>query len=809
MSTRQSLLHIILLWMFLNSLYATNNPDNFIKSITAEYVAGDIDGNIINMLKKLHTLDFLKLEQIKIKEDADICPLLKQKGLYIINCTKALSDFVTKINGGKKVFTKGDSIYLPIVEKNTEYTSQVTRASTFIPYGDKSISIKGLRNRLKYVNYRFKKSSSDVSMIQEFRTKALKKKFNIEDTLMISDVVKTTIKYQASVPVGMSILTSGVLLPPDTSTSSIIRYSESGRSPTSIEEPTKTNNAIYWNSFVSRRGSIQDYTRLKAGISYKMTIQISPWEYKDTSISIQGISDSFINFIDELCIDWNESKAWTEDINIISISSSPDIVFDEDSTSPSPKLDMGKLCSYRQDKDFNTTIHMTGKDLYAFIKKWKEQRFIFLNKSFKFSTSENAAGNYPIAFSIWHDNKPIDEIVMNLCVGDNNTCNNSDTYRHKKANITQISNEANVSRVASLHFFDFSKKNIAALFWDHNSSSIESWLIDKVYLNIGINTTSEDFNIEFPNYKVLSKRLFERIFGDNKEVANKFRSVLDIKNKKPFSYLDDKKIPEVYVRSIDTLIDNLDGIPIGLLPLDNDYNISKLLGLHYKIHRPLKRSKTPQTTCIKETGLMYPQNDGDDKAIKIAIRTRNKEFRNYAKHTSRVTIDSSSYLEKWTEEHKRNQKLFIFLGHFGAKSKLGFSATDEGIIEVGHFLKSDAPSIAILDACGTGVKDGGKFVSGLNAAGFSTIIATNAKISAYLGQEYLNCFVKELAKNIDRKIGKIHAKTLKCLYDIPKKCDDNDRCTDYSDEDNIRQRNFEMDVLKFTLYGAHNVKICK
>jgi len=230
------------------------------------------------------------------------------------------------------------------------------------------------------------------------------------------------------------------------------------------------------------------------------------------------------------------------------------------------------------------------------------------------------------------------------------------------------------------------------------------------------------------------------------------------------------EIPTLFVRGPTAMRKLHLVLPIGIFPIQWN-NQKDFLGFHFVVENPLPGvgKKQEVTSCLDKWFLALPISEGDS-VVKEAIAKSNtlvqwanktNEFTDFQRFTKWIEAD---------EELDSNAILAILAHHDQGELYYDLSAGN-GINAHRIQRRFRSPSIAILNACGTGGPSAMPFIAKLSSKGVQSIVATSASVEPGLAGEFLECFAKMLSRQKPLSLSSAYLKALGCLRD--KKIDPN------------------------------------
>lgn len=411
-------------------------------------------------------------------------------------------------------------------------------------------------------------------------------------------------------------------------------------------------------------------------------------------------------------------------------------------------------------------------------------------------------GPAAVAFSIWYQDRPIDEISVRFCI--------ADTPETEKAKcgimntpvapqglaLIRVADDSAPSPKAAIHyvsfgedlpvtgvFHDISWEKDQFIVWQHNQTAKNfSKFISKNFMkNIASGATDNNLLVRGEDlFLFLFPKDVTSIDGTKTKIHKHVRDFL-------LPYLQAKpppvdNVPSLFVRMIRVAPSPSLPIPLGLIAvrLDEAKGIitkdnGRFLGDYFLIESPLEvQTYASFDNCLSRWVMVLPPGNTGDDAITQALAQLGDTIENWRDKKEALPFDRMTSFANWinrtlvsdgedlpttliTLSHHNENSLYFYENDFEYDNPLQISKINR---------KFAQPSVAILDGCGTGGEGALELIRALNYRGFSTIVAAPAEIKGYMAGSFLKVFADEIAASDPAKgetIGKVYWKSIQQL----------------------------------------------
>jgi len=366
-------------------------------------------------------------------------------------------------------------------------------------------------------------------------------------------------------------------------------------------------------------------------------------------------------------------------------------------------------------------------------------------------------GPASIAFSIWANGRPVDEFWVPFCVtapgAGAEVCKNSPPVRYSLKGIDslRLSSEKGPFPDAALHFLELDRNTLTGVFRrnDWKDGQYETWTIRHsagwLYEQFR-NTVIPAFNRAASDQSLRERGadLYNLLFPSQeaKEARARFEEFV-----LPHLQQDSEggTPPSIFIRMIPGSQDPFLLIPLGLMAVRSERQKFEFLGFHFRVETPLEFQKYHSgDACISRWVVAVPP---DKDAVPPELRSARKRFSKWIPLLVGNRKDLYEDMNKfgaWIRQEgpESTASTIMILGHHD-QNVLSFSQ-DELITSQTVEREFQKPSVAILNACGTGRPGAAEFVRELNSRGIETVIATGTEISPSMAGDYIDCLAQVL-----------------------------------------------------------------
>lgn len=221
-------------------------------------------------------------------------------------------------------------------------------------------------------------------------------------------------------------------------------------------------------------------------------------------------------------------------------------------------------------------------------------------------------------------------------------------------------------------------------------------------------------------------------------------------------------------------------VPLGLMTLKIQ-GTEDFIGFHFRVETPLLyQDYTRGKSCLKRWSLLVPPEnirmvDGPLEPARDQVRDWIETF----KHSADTKVmDSIEEFSTWIAPDSDVQPVppggyaLTVLSHHEHNMLFFNGQTKSPAVFADDFRRRDfeVPSLAILDACGTGSPAAYVIAQNLNEKGVSTIIATSTKVDPELAGRFLDLLltqVRDHGKSEGFDIGQARYAAIRALRELP------------------------------------------
>jgi hypothetical protein len=508
---------------------------------------------------------------------------------------------------------------------------------------------------------------------------------------------------------------------------------------------------LSWNPWITAdHGAPFDETdQILPDSAYELHLDLSAFSYRAWPVG--SASDTLRGTIADLLGDTTEPR----ELTAVVIADDQFVHLQDDQNVQSFALDLKKIDDwYAGDLKRPQVPMRTLKDNHG----KAPFRFAAMHPVRLRTTSRSGRGS--VAISLWLNDRPIDEVVLDLCIGKVTTC--AGRVNTSGLNVSALRPAARHDRdgpFAALELINFGPgKHVGAVMRLKGSKDPFWWHYDEDHQQLADLLTSVSGPLASATTDDLLRRngakLLETLIPDTREAKGARQAFKDLVNGRT------RGDGTLYVR----MLRNGSTLPPLLIPLGFMFTGRYFVGDRFRVEQPLAMQEySSQPACIEHWYVPRPEKEDQDltDAAKALVKLRTW-------HNTPANMDAYVGFQGWmdTEESGDNAALFL-LGHYGVKQRMGVFAIGQGaeLSENALRRRFSSGSIAVLNACGTAASGGEQFVYKLNTAcNMQAIVATAANVTPQMARDYYDCFETALENGGGSgTIGELHDRAIHCL----------------------------------------------
>jgi hypothetical protein len=520
-----------------------------------------------------------------------------------------------------------------------------------------------------------------------------------------------------------------------------------------------------WNSWVEEPGPVQSFHHLetvRTRSDYQLALDLAAFEYarNDKSVSARPAGSGLLKWL-------KQQKNEHVRLTILMIPD-PAMLSAGGPRVQKFNIDVGQLKRY-----LGGGKHKIPKEPFLALQKDPRSDFRFGNAQFDFHTGDHDGMAY-IGLSLWAGEKPLDEILVPVCIsdaGDTNSCEfvrANGMYHSDPLNALPLALEKDTP-ATSLHFFDFDSTRAIGVFRSKNGEYL-TWtignltdslgsFIEKILLKNFAKEVSDDA-IKQTGYELYNLLLP----AGNLDVDKARAEIQDLtaqRVKMPGSLAD---APPFMIRIATLNPTEAFFVPLAMVAVPVA-GAKYFLGDYFRVASPLPfQNYQPTQKCISRwVMLMAPDEDQSPRELRDA-RAELKDWAGACRGAD--CINSIPIFETWIGEQiiEKQSTALLILSHYENES-LTFDHK-EFLSPSAIVKRFQSPSIAVIDACAASAPGADEFVKRLNLAGFQAIVATTTTVMPVMAGQYFNLLAKQLKVhkgNADYPISKAHFEAVQAL----------------------------------------------
>ncbi|MCA9470365.1 MAG: hypothetical protein KC643_33635 [Nitrospira sp.] len=595
--------------------------------------------------------------------------------------------------------------------------------------------------------------------------------------------------------------------------------------PNSISKSEKKPPDVFWNVWAEDRNGprFEPITSLTPNTHYRLALDLAAIKYRAAGTLGMPTSQTFNNEVAK----WLKPGMPSPILKILLL------------------VDPGKFSTQRAMKDFEVNhkrireVWKKGEinvdDDHFFLlqeafEAGEEPEFKFGGIFFEVKTTDRE-GPAAIAFSIWYQDRPIDEVSVQLCIAGSQEAEIKKCGEMKNTIAAQglasvrVATKNTVSPIAAVHFValgpdekvtgvfresTWAKDRFLVWHLDQGAEKFRQTISDEFLQDIATGHTDD-------NLLIRGETLFSHLFPvgikshDGRNIQQEIRKFLQpylMKDPIASDYLP----PSIFVRMIQVSPSPSLPLPLGLLAIRMDLTQKmtmengRFLGHYFLIESPLEiQTYGASKECLSRWVMVIPPEDTGDQAINNARNLLGPRINQWANQRALPFKKMTEFIE-WVSQSPSDQEedpptTLLTLSHHDRNSLYFYksnSPKDNPLRPSVINRKFAQPSVAIINGCGTGGDGAIELISRLNRQGFSTLIAASTEIEGMMAGSFLNLFADEISKyesEDPRTIGLTYWKTTQRLRSM-------------KPEGVINAKPFGAHALKFSLLGDGSVTLC-
>lgn len=400
-------------------------------------------------------------------------------------------------------------------------------------------------------------------------------------------------------------------------------------------------------------------------------------------------------------------------------------------------------------------------NLFEFLKQEGDPDFVFGRAAFRVKTRTGRPdGVAPISLSLWANNRPIDEISVQLCVASTSgepSCQGiaKSQFSLKGVDSLRVASEVALYPDAAFHFLELDDQRVFGVFRRNDEPGTD-------YVTWPLHTSPADLRSYLSHWvsafvatrsdpAELYKRgigLYNLLFPPTDPQAEQARAAWEAFARPYFGKdagTSKYQPPSLFIRLLQTGPAKPLLVPLGLTAVPLDNNNETFLGFFFRIESPLDiQSYHSDNTCLSRWVTVVPEPAGDDAMKKATSRIKN--WIPVWEERGSNPFDSIRVFGDWIIERKTEgaPTALVILSHHA--NDMIWSAS-ERIFSREVVRKFSEPSVVLLSGCGTGGPGAADFIRQFNLNGIESVIATSTEVDAYMAGDFLNEFAKIVDEN--------------------------------------------------------------
>jgi hypothetical protein len=516
-----------------------------------------------------------------------------------------------------------------------------------------------------------------------------------------------------------------------------------------------------WNVWEERFSSVPTYQPVIPLINkdYSLVVNLSALVLNEFEKAVYSRSTS------SAISDWLEKNKAVDSVDV-------DVLVLPDRKYFAVQMENERIKSLHIDLAKMRSIQKNGFDIsdspFATLRANKgDAPFSFGTQTFRIRTGSQT-GNGFVALSIWVDGKPLDELSMGVCIlaRQSDSCGPMPAFESTFRG-NDLSGKGTYPD-AALHLID-RQSDIVGVYrcntcgWaanDYRTWQIEQsakWFSDRTKEVLDLMTQppnaashvtiSQQFEQAGENMRNV---IFDPQDTDAAAVAATFADfVFAARTKKQ----NKEQAPTLFVRFITSKPD-LILAPVNLMRMELSDHSKEFIGLALNIQSPLEfQDYSKATSCISQWTLFVPPDKVPPPPSLQAVLDARAQFdgwiTTFQNNCHDCVKDDENKFQTWLAGNGPPQSEAVaLLSHHSTNSVFFYDGGSPAIQSSSMTRSFAAPSLAIIDGCGTSEPGASEFIRAFNAHGISSVIATSTEVDPVMAGQFLASFMDLLRAHV-------------------------------------------------------------
>lgn len=558
-----------------------------------------------------------------------------------------------------------------------------------------------------------------------------------------------------------------------------------------------TATGLFWNAwfeltdeFASKTSSFSPVKFLEPDKNFRLTVDLGSLAYQSSSgeVFAETTGRELVDLLRKLVE--TDPKRPTATVQLLLIVDETAFEAMDDATEELV-IDLQKLRVLFDDPG---SMRVPG-DMFAVLREangdapFSFGRATSLTKTRDNVTGPRAAG---VAVSIWvgdRGDRPVDEITFSVCLANSGTdiekCPNSNAAQAQSfagMDPVRLALEKSSLPTAAVHFVNVRDADTYGVLRRPVDSTAAN--PSPRYVSWSLGKTRDALTQDLSNWtdnllksrgneaaiRMLSEALFDLLVPQEKKAArDAFLELIRNRQVGPAAPAGASLRPSMFVRWVRRSTDVTRIIPFGLAAV-KDNGKTHFLGFEFRIEQPLPvQSYTAHENCLSHWALAIPAASEGDKPVQSAIKRLGSLPADWGERAAGGVFDTMPSFRNWfsgvTEPHSSPASVVAILGHHSSDA-ITFDLRSPPFTAGSVKRTFATPSVAILNACGTGGITTSRFVKELNERGVEAIVATSSEVDPEMAADYLLCVREQLEGNAALKnatLAEVHSEAVTCL----------------------------------------------
>ena len=380
-------------------------------------------------------------------------------------------------------------------------------------------------------------------------------------------------------------------------------------------------------------------------------------------------------------------------------------------------------------------------------------------------TRANATGPTSLALVVWSDEAPIDELIVRLCISE--AASSSSACRPPAIDDTSVdpiygSPVPALSPQAALHFVELPERGLMGLFrsgagkplgWRLGRSAASLKLaVRRLVLQPLRDAVVKESDVHL---RMAARSLRNLVFPPGREaIWRRFEVLLQAARASVRT-----GVPRLHVRASRLDDDAPMLVPMGIMAMHAKGNELQMVGEHFEVETPLAVRSRMTPTCPGRWVVVAP-TDADSE---LNAATQEAALRPWQTPSTTRLADIDEVLAWFDDKAVQPSTALLVISHHH-EGRIWFG-DDERQLQLEELTSTfAAPSILVLNACGSAEIGGAGAFDAMNKRGITAGIATLTEVNGRMAGAFLECLGDQLVDaTAPTSLGDAHFGAVQCL----------------------------------------------